>query len=347
MKRVLVNTRSLSTPLTGVQRYTRELLARWNGYADQIKPSRPLHGITGHLWEQVVLPSKLQDSLLFSPSNSGPLEVRHQVVTVHDMVYFDHPETLNRKFAAWYRFLLPRLVRRVRAVITVSDFIKERVIARTGLAPGKIFVVPNGVGPQFRPEAIAGRDYAVQQLGIPNCRYILSLGSVEPRKNILRLLHSWERIHNAIPDDVWLVVAGGEGNRAIFRNRRFGSLPPRVHFSGRIPDEILPALIAGAIGVAYPSIYEGFGLPALEAMASGVPVLAGSCPALAEVVGDAGILIDPLDEEAISDALRRLIEDEHLRRQMRDRGLARAERFSWDKAARSTWDVLQQVASSN
>src|ERR1700756_1320573 len=114
MHRIVVNTRSLSSPLTGVQRYTRELLGRWNGYADQVTPAEPLRGMRGHAWEQAVLPRRLGHSVLFSPSNSGPLQVRDQAVTIHDMVYFDHPETLNRNFAAWYRFLLPRLVRRVR-----------------------------------------------------------------------------------------------------------------------------------------------------------------------------------------------------------------------------------------
>src|ERR1700739_3037640 len=155
MRKIAVNTRSLSAPLTGVQRYTRELLARWNGHADRVAPTTPLHGIKGHAWEQTVLPRRLARELLFSPANSGPLEVGNQVVTIHDMAYFDHPETLTRTYAAWYRFMLPRLVTKVRKIITVFGFVKERIIARTGVAADKIVVIPNGVGSCFRPEAVA------------------------------------------------------------------------------------------------------------------------------------------------------------------------------------------------
>src|ERR1700722_17851864 len=149
MRRIVVNTRSLSTHITGVQRYTRELLARWNGQADQIAPRTSMHGIRGHAWEQLVLPRLLDNALLFSPSNSGPVESRNQVLTIHDMVYFDHPETLRRTFTAWYQFLLPRLAPRVRKIITVSRFIKERILAHTRVPEEKVVVIPNGVGPRF------------------------------------------------------------------------------------------------------------------------------------------------------------------------------------------------------
>lgn len=344
MERIAVNTRSLSTPLTGVQRYTRELLARWNGHADQIAPTTPLHGIKGHAWEQTVLPRRLARKLLFSPSNSGPLEVSNQVVTIHDMVYFDHPETLNRSFAAWYRFLLPRLLTKVRKIITVSAFVKERVIARTGVSAENIVVIPNGVGSRFCPEAITGRAETMARLGLGMQRYILALGSIEPRKNLARLLGAWGQVHGSIPPDIWLVVAGGTGNSAIFKSAQTNTLPPRVHLTGHVDDEILPGLIAGAVGLAYPSLYEGFGLPALEAMASGVPVLVGNCDALREVVGNAAIFVDPYRKETISEGLMQMAEDEALTLRLRNEGILRARQFSWDLAAHTTWNVLQQVA---
>jgi len=346
MQRIVINSRSLQSPLSGAQRYTRELMSRWNGHADPITPSEPLRGIQGHVWEQVVLPRRLKRRLLFSPSNSGPLDVGNQVLTIHDMVYFDHPETLNRLFAAWFRFLLPKLVRRVRKIVTVSQFVKERIIARTKVDPQKIVVIPNGVSASFRPEAIGDRDRAIAQLRIPTNRYVLALGSIEPRKNLGRLLRAWSRIHNALPTDVWLVIAGAKGNPRIFRND-FVHVAPRVWFSGHVPDEILPALCAGALVMTYPSIYEGFGLPPLEAMASGVPVVVGDCPALRELVADAGIFVDPYDENKIAEGLIAAIEDSNIRTQLRLKGLNRARQFSWDQTARLTWEVLRQAAEGS
>lgn len=344
MFRIVVNARSLGAPLTGVQRYTRELLSRWNGHTDQITPRTPLSGIRGHAWEQSVLPRKLASKLLFSPSNSGPLEVRNQVVTIHDMVYFDHPETLNRNFVAWYRFMLPRLARRVRRVITVSSFVKRRIVEQVEIPSEKIVVIPNGVSSRFSPKAVSGRDAAIAQMGIPSTHYILALGSIEPRKNLSRLLRAWEGIQSSLPDDLWLVVAGARGNSGIFKTVDAGKLPPRVFLTGHVSDETLPSLVAGAVAMAYPSLYEGFGLPALEAMASGVPVLAGDCPAIREVVDGAGIFVDPMDEASIADGLLRLVNDDAVRNTLRTKGLERATQFSWDVTAQRTWDVLQEAA---
>lgn len=343
---IVVNTRVFGGALTGTLRYTRELLARWNGHAEAVSPGRCSRGLSGHAWEQVVLPQRLQGRLLFSPSNTGPLAVENQVVTMHDMAVFDCAATFSARFEAWYKILLPALAQRVRGIITVSTFVKERILAHTDVSPTKITVIPNGVSPQFTPAAVSELDFAVATLKLPSREYILAVGSADPRKNLNRLFQAWGRAQNSVSEDIWLLVVGA-GNSRVFRDASFEPLPPRVLLLGHVEDYILPTLYAGALAMAYVSLYEGFGLPILEAMASGTAVLAGNLSSLPEIVGDAGLLIDPFEVGAIEQGMRRIIEDSEFRSDLQRRGMTRAKQFSWDEAARRTWDVLQTAAQAN
>lgn len=339
-----VNTRILGTHLTGVQRYTLELLSRFNGGIKEIKPSRPLSGVRGHAWEQFVLPTKVKGGLLWSPSNTGPLALEQQVVTLHDVVPMDHPEWLNPRFADWYRFLTPRLVRRVRSILTDSEFTKQRIIAHCPDVESKIHVVHIGVDARFQPVQAELVKTMRERLGIPSPHYLVALGSLEPRKNLARLLQAWALMQTRISSDVWLVVAGAAGRRLVFGDVSFENLPPRVHLTGHVPDELLPALYSGAIAAPYLSLYEGFGLPPLEAMACGAPPLTSNVASLPEVVGDAGLMVDPYDVDAIADGLLRLVEDSTLRAELRSKGLERAKQFSWDRTAELTWRVFEEAA---
>lgn len=341
---VAVNGRILQYKLTGVQRYLLELLDRFESRVKVIQPEVSASGVKGHGWEQFVLPFRLRGQLLFSPSNTGPLLYDRQVVTVHDVVPLEHPEWLNASFAAWYSHLTPKLVHRARHIITISEFTKGRIVERTGIMENKISVILNGVDARFRPHGEEDIQHMISSLALPSRHYILSLGSLEPRKNLERLLKSWVSVNKRVPEDVWLVVAGGKGSHQVFGDVNLNRNLPRVHFTGHVPDNYLPALYAGALAFAYLSFYEGFGLPPLEAMASGTPVLTGNKTAIPEVVADAGIMVDPHDDEAISDALLRLVASSSLRDDLRRRGLARAGKFSWDVAAEQTWNVLERVA---
>src|ERR1700756_2385699 len=146
-----VNLRTLGYGITGVQRYLISLLPYLRSELNSVKPSKALQGIKGHLWEQFYLPTQLKRRLLWSPGNTGPLGVSRQVLTVHDAASLDHPEWFDRKFALWYAALLPRLIRKVRAIITVSHFSKERIIQLTGVKPERVNVIHNGVEEHFRP----------------------------------------------------------------------------------------------------------------------------------------------------------------------------------------------------
>jgi len=343
--RIVVNLRSQAAALTGVQRYTHELCARMNGDIEAIAPRRPLHGFRGHLWEQAILPIAVGRRLLWSPANTGPLAATRQVLTVHDVAPLDHPEWFGSRFAAWYGWMTPILARRAVRVITVSEFSKQRLMAAAGIEASRIEVIPNGVDARFHPcedDAIRGMR---NRLRLPTEQYILSLGSIEPRKNLSALLLAWAACLVHIPDNIWLVIAGSAGGQHIFSSSTLGDIPPRVYATGFIPDEELPALYSGALAFAYPSIYEGFGLPALEAMAAGKPIIAANTTALPELAGDAGMLVDVSDPQAIAKAIITVVQEKNLRAELGSRALRRSQLFTWERAAKSTLRVLCEAAT--
>jgi glycosyltransferase involved in cell wall biosynthesis len=337
-RRIVANVRTLRDYPTGVQRYTTEVVERLADEVDQIAPSRGAHGVLGHVWEQTALPGKLGDRLLWSPGGTGPWRVSRQVVTVHDAAPLDHPEWFDRKFAHWYRFLVPKLLAGVRSVITVSHFSKRRLVAHVPEAEERIAVIPLAKGEAFQP---AGEDEVAElrrRLRLPPS-YVLVVGSLQPRKNVARLLDAWDRVRERSPDTI-LAVAGLRFDE-IFGGAGFERLPRRVLLLGYVNDADLPALYSGAHAFVYPSLYEGFGLPPLEAIACGTPVLAANSGSLPEVIGDAGVLVDPRDVDAIADGLTRVIEDETLRARLRASGLERARDFSWERTAAETRRVLR------
>jgi glycosyltransferase involved in cell wall biosynthesis len=342
---IVVNTRSLHAGLSGVQRYTSELCACFGAKVKSISPTKPMQGITGHLWEQIWLPSMIGSQLLWSPANSGPVLVRRQVVSLHDVATIDHPEWFNAKFAGWYRWMIPRLVKRVLRVITGSEFTRRRLIEISGVDASRIVMIPDGVDSRFYPRPEQETEIVRRDLGIPSSKYIFSLGTFEPRKNIPRQLEAWSQCVSQLPEDLWLVVAGAKGKGHVFGDLSVDHLPPRVHMMGFVPDEKLPALYSGAIAQLCPSLYEGFGLPALEAMAAGTVPIASDCTSLPEVVGEAGILVDPNNTDAIANAIVRVVNDNPMRDVLRSRAIARSKTFSWNRTANLTWRVLAEVSA--
>ena len=339
-KTLVVNTRCLHSKLTGVQRYTKELLERMANRVEQIEPRHLYHGIPGHAWEQLVLPFRVGSRVLWSPSNTGPLAVFKQIVTIHDVVPMDHPEWLNARFRAWYRFLLPKLAKRVAHIITISEFTKKRIIKTLGVSEDKITVIYNGVDKRFQPCPEEKTLEMRSVLKLPDRRYVLSLGSLEPRKNIHRLLCAWERILPELPNDIWLVLGGAKGSHLLFRDVKY-EIPPRVYLTGHVDDRYLPSLYSGAMLFVYPSLYEGFGLPVLEAMASGTSVITSNVTALPEVAGNACLLVNPKNVDEIAKAITKIVKDSTLREEMQSLGIKRAKNFSWDKCASQTYRVTK------
>lgn len=338
MAQIAVNTRNLLSPVTGVQRYTLELLPFFEGRVDLIAPRRALSGISGHVWEQLVLPLRLLNRRLFSPSNTGPLWVRDQVVTIHDAATFDHPEWFDPKFAVWYRLLLPVLVRRVRRVITDSEFSRQRLAAACRYPAERILVAPPGVNARFKPALPSQVLKLHQELGLPE-RYFLFVGSIDPRKNLAALLAAWQLVHPLIPD-ACLVLVGTRGSA--FQMVRLPQGLPRVLHLGYLEDGCLPVLYSGALACLQPSLYEGFGLTVLEAMACHTPVLASKIPALLELTAGNAVLVDPLDVSDIGAGIHRLAVEAYLRKELAEGGAARASNFRWENAAALIWQALSE-----
>ncbi len=340
------NIRTLQAEQSGVQRYARELDRRWGSQIARVRPSHHAQGVHGHVWEQCVLPARCRGRLLFSPGNTGPLACRDQVVTIHDASTFDHPEAFSGLFGRWYRWLLPRLARRARAIITVSQFSRGRLSQRLGISPEKIVVVPNGVTPPVpRSEELIAQDAA--QLRLPP-RFLLFVGSQDPRKNVQRLIEAFSR---ARLGDVELLLAGGADPRLFHPDGQPPTSVPGVRTLGRVSDTALETLYRRAEGFVFPSLYEGFGLPPLEAMARGCPVLSSHATCLPEVCGPsweqngACLYFAPDSTEAIAAALESFCNiSTDTRHSMIEAGRRHAARFSWDRCAQATLDVLHRHA---
>lgn len=301
-------------------------------------------------WEQTALPLALQKmdaDRVHGLVNVLPLATKLPgVVTVHDLSFVRMPE----KFPPAKRFYLTRLcaasVAKARRVIAVSRQTADDLTCFFGVDAGKIEVVYNGVAAQFRPDPALDVDAFRRSLGLPD-RFLLYLGTLEPRKNLARLVDGYARWRETDPQagDVALVLAGGKGwyYDEIFRRVRERGLERVVHFPGFVPAEELPNWYRAATAFAYPSLFEGFGLPVAEAMACGLPVVCSDAPSLLEVAGDAALTFPAEDTERLAQALGRLFADEALRRELIRRGLERARLFTWERAARETLAVYSAV----
>ncbi len=337
--KVIVNTRSLLSPMTGVQRYLSEILKYSPEVLERIQPAESMSkGIKGHIWEQLILPTQLKkNKILWSPTNTGPLFVRNQIVSIMDFTTIEHPEWFNRKYALLYKYLLPRLVKNALHVLTISEYTKERIVAITGVDPTKITVTHLAADSLFEVKTYKEVLRVKAKYKIEG-DYIFSLGSLEPRKNLSRLFEAWEK-WDSRPSNLSLIVAGATGR--VFRNIGFQNIPKHVNFIGRVDDVDLPGLYSGAKFFLYPSLYEGFGLPVIEAMSCGTPVITSNITSLPEVVGNSGILVDPYNVDNITDAMDSLYFDKHLAQKLRLEGIERAKLFSWSKTALSTIEVLK------
>jgi glycosyltransferase involved in cell wall biosynthesis len=305
-----INARAAARPeLGGVERWTRELSARLPYRV--VKPPPALSHRAGHAWEQGVLPVLTAKApALLCPANLAPLAARNVVVVIHDAAPLRHPGWYSGVYANVQRRLLPLIARRARRVITVSEFSRGELAELLGVDAE---VVPGGVDARFRPQATT-RDRP----------YVLTVASHTARKNLSALVPAASALAR---DGVELLVAGGHRPQFAAEANLAG-----LKLLGHVPDDDLPGLYAGAEAFVLPSVYEGFGLPVLEAMASGTPVVAANTTALPETCGGAAKLVEP-EAEALRDVLTRLVTDDGERARLRELGFKRAREFSWERTA--------------
>lgn len=339
--KITVNARFLWRRITGVERYAHEITARLGDRIRLLAPARPLGGIAGHLWEQTILPAMLQKGdLLWSPANSGPLLIPNQILSIHDLAVIEHPEWFDPKFAAWYRFLMPRIIKRARLLITPSNYTKIRIQDTFWISPDKIKVVPSGVNLDlFRSNPIQDQQHIrnIYMMGVPYC---LVVGSLEPRKNLGRLFQAW-KLSRAAKNGYHLIVVGTGGQ--MFRRPDIDPLPENVLLAGMLGDQELVSLYAGARAFILPSLYEGFGLTVLEAMACGAPVVASNMGAIPETAGEAAIYFNPVEVEDIAQAVDQVTGDSELQEVLRKKGFERVKEYTWDRTANQIWNLLQGV----
>jgi glycosyltransferase involved in cell wall biosynthesis len=266
---------------------------------------------------------------------------------VHDLVVLKYPQyqffTRVRHIGGWLRRL-----HRADAIVAVSENTRRDILELLDVPPEKVHVIYQGYNADlFRPDLPQREVERVLQLYHLRVPYFLYLGTLEPRKNLVRLIQAFALLRKKGPSPIHLVLAGQKGwayNNIFEEIRRLG-LHDYVSYLGYVADEDLPGLIKGAMALAYPSLYEGFGIPPLEAMAMGTPVLTSNVASLPEVVGEAALQVDPEDVEAMAAALERLYNDEALREDLKLKGWEQARRFSWDRAAQQMMELYGKLLS--
>jgi glycosyltransferase involved in cell wall biosynthesis len=352
---------------TGTEAYSRNLIRelpavaaahRLTLYADRPLPEPPRSRNVDvrvvpmrRLWTHARLSWELLRSrpdALLVPSHVVPLvHPAPTVVTIHDLGYLRY--RLAYRPGAWIYLLLSTLwsARVATRVIADSEATRRDLVRHAGIAESRVVVVPLGVEERFRPLPSAEVAAALAQIDLEP-GYLLFVGTPQPRKNLPRVLRAYASLGPSAPP---LVIAGGSGGR--YRGQDMPALIDglglcgRVRTTGYVASELLPALYCGARALVFPTLYEGFGLPLLEAMACGTPVIGGANSSMPEIVGDAGLLVDAQDQGAIAESIRRLVADDALCADLRSRGLERARAYTWRRTAEQTVEVVERAVMSS
>jgi glycosyltransferase involved in cell wall biosynthesis len=377
--KIAVNATPLLFPLTGIGKYLFHLMTELESGHTEIEP----WFFYGYRWDAALRPSsspnvaaglkKLVMGLLPRPYefrralesrafgrgiNRLKPDVYHEpnycpldfdgptVITIHDLSCFRYSETHPTKRVESMRRLLPHAVERAARIVTDSVFVKDEVSAYFGIPSEKIVSIPLAASPIFQRREPHETQATLIKLGLQHGRYLLAVGTLEPRKNLIQVLNAIRLLPENLSRQYPLVVVGMNGwkNGALAQELAQLIHHGRLKLLGYVPDGDLAMLYAGATMLVYPSLYEGFGLPPLEAMASGIPVITSGCASLPEVVGEAGLAVHPEDVDGLSRTMHELLEDPRKRADLADSGLRRSRLFSWERCATETASVYEAAA---
>jgi len=355
VSKIYINGRFLSQTITGVQRCALELVRALDNLAlppdwqvvllvpKKIKqfPSfrqieiRSVGRLGGHLWEQLELPCFARDGFLVNLCNTGPLLLHKQLVTIHDAAVFRYPRAFSFFFRTWYRFLLPRLCFAARKIVTVSDFSRRELIELLGVSPAKVSVIVEGWEHLSR---VPLDDRVLDRFGLRSRPFVLAVSSLNPYKNFHSVVAALDYLSDL---DVDIAIAGG-ANPKVFDGGE-NALPSNVKYLGYVSDGELRALYSAATAFVFPSFYEGFGIPPLEAMSCGCPVVASNRASIPEVCGDAALYFDPESPLEIAEKIRLVLLDESVQKDLRGKGMGKAQFFSWEIGAIMIKENLEEI----
>lgn len=281
---------------------------------------------TSHVWEQFSLPFvwiRIKgEKKLLNFTSVGPVVIKQKVITIHDLAFIENPSWYSRKYVMLYKIMTPWSAKTSKHILTVSEFSKREIMRHLNIPAERISVVHNAVSSIFTKGEVDNSNKK---------NYILAVSSIDPRKNFVRLLKAFEKLHDK---ELKLYVIGGKSN--VFSSSQDLQLNnnDRVIWLGHVSDQELLEYYRNTSCFVYPSLYEGFGIPPLEAMACGAPVVVSDIPPHREVCGDAALYTNPLDEDDIAEKIQIILEDKHLRNKKMSCAFERCSHFSWEKSAK-------------